>query len=127
MLKRATIWWKLKQVNRIYHPLLEKAKAEGHFETYHKLEERQWYETACLLAERRKLHPSGKGNIGRQLLITHLQQTGRLGTQVMPKPAKPSCWVVALSILAGIMIGAAITWYVTSQDISPLATHQFSF
>ena len=127
MLKRATIWWKLKQVNRLYRPLLEKAKAEGHLETYHKLEKRQWYETACLLAEQHKLYPSDKGNIGRQLLIAHLQQTGRLGSNVMPKPAKTSWWVVALSIFTGFLIGAATTWYMTSHNIGSQVTHQFSF
>lgn len=55
MTKRMSIWWKFKQLDRTYQPLLEKAVAFENRDALLKLEEQYWYQTACLLEERREL------------------------------------------------------------------------
>jgi len=55
MTKRIAIWWKFKQLDRTYQPLLDKALAFENREALLKLEEQYWYQTACLLEERREL------------------------------------------------------------------------
>jgi len=77
MTKRLSIWWKFKQLDRTYQPLLDKALAFENRDALLKLEEQYWYQTACLLEERRELrkaqmmgsthspshrHHSGNGN-----------------------------------------------------------------
>ncbi len=55
MFRKMSLWWRFKQLDRTFQPLLEKAMAFGNREALLKLEEQYWYQTACLLEERRKL------------------------------------------------------------------------
>ncbi len=55
MFKKLSLWWRFKQLDRSYQPLLEKAMAFGNREALLKLEELYWYQTACLLEERREI------------------------------------------------------------------------
>ncbi len=52
MVRRMSLWWKFKRLDRTYQPLLEKALAFGNRDTLLKLEEQYWYQTAYLLEER---------------------------------------------------------------------------
>jgi len=55
MTRRISLWWRFKQLDRTYQPLLEKAMAFENRDALLKLEEQYWYQTACLLEERREL------------------------------------------------------------------------
>ena len=55
MFRKISLWWRFKQLNRTHLPLLEKAMAFGNREAVLKLEELYWYQTACLIEERRQL------------------------------------------------------------------------
>ena len=55
MFRKISLWWRFKQLNRTHLPLLKKAMAFGNREAVLKLEELYWYQTACLLEERREL------------------------------------------------------------------------
>ncbi len=52
---KLSLWWRFKQIDRTYQPLLKKALAFENREALLKLEEQYWYQTACLLEERREL------------------------------------------------------------------------
>jgi len=69
MFRKMSLWWRFKQLDRTFQPLLEKAIAFGNREALLKLEEQYWYQTACLVEERRELqkaqayrtqHPSNR-------------------------------------------------------------------
>ncbi len=69
MFRKISLWWRFKQLDRTYQPLLEKALAFKNPEALLKLEEQYWYQTACLIEERRELrkaqayrtqHPSNR-------------------------------------------------------------------
>ncbi len=55
MFRKMSLWWRFKQLDRTFQPLLEKAMAFENREALLKLEEQYWYQTACLLEERREL------------------------------------------------------------------------
>ena len=55
MFRKMSIWWRFKQLDRTFQPLLQKAMAFENREALLKLEEQYWYQTACLLEERREL------------------------------------------------------------------------
>ncbi len=55
MFRKMSLWWRFKQLHRTFQPLLEKAMAFENREALLKLEEQYWYQTACLLEERREL------------------------------------------------------------------------
>ena len=55
MFRKMSLWWRFKQLDRTFRPLLEKAMAFENREALLKLEEQYWYQTACLLEERREL------------------------------------------------------------------------
>ena len=56
LLRRLSLWWRFKQLDRTYQPLIEKAIAFENREAMLKLEEQYWYQTACLIEERRNLN-----------------------------------------------------------------------
>ncbi len=69
LFRKMSLWWRFKQLDRTYQPLLEKALAFGNREAVLKLEELYWYQTAILVEERRELrkaqayrtqHPSNR-------------------------------------------------------------------
>jgi len=74
MTKRISIWWKFKQLDRTYQPLLDKALTFENREALLKLEEQYWYQTACLLEERRELRKAKM--MGSTQLPSHHQYTG---------------------------------------------------
>jgi len=53
--RKMSLWWRFKQLDKTFQPLLEKAMAFENREALLKLEEQYWYNTACLLEERREL------------------------------------------------------------------------
>ncbi len=53
--RKFSLWWRFKQLDRTFQPLLEKALAFENPEALLKLEEQYWYQTACLIEERREL------------------------------------------------------------------------
>ena len=55
LFKKMSLWWRFKQLDRTYQPLLEKAMAFENHEALLKLEEQYWNQTACLLEERLEL------------------------------------------------------------------------
>jgi len=55
MFRKMSLWWRFKQLDRTFQPLLEKALAFGNPEALLKLEEQYWYQIACLIEERREL------------------------------------------------------------------------
>jgi len=55
MFRKMSLWWRFKQLDRTFQPLLKKAMAFENREALLKLEEQYWYQTACLLEERREL------------------------------------------------------------------------
>ncbi len=55
LFRKISLWWRFKQLDRTYQPLLEKALAFENPEALLKLEEQYWYQTACLIEERREL------------------------------------------------------------------------
>lgn len=55
LLQRISIWWRFKQLNKTFIPLIEKANAFNDRDAVLKLEEQYWYQTACLLEERRDM------------------------------------------------------------------------
>jgi hypothetical protein len=55
LFKKMSLWWRFKQLDRTYQPLLEKAMAFENQEALIKLEEQYWSQTACLLEERLEL------------------------------------------------------------------------
>lgn len=55
LFRKMSLWWRLKQLDRTYQPLLEKAVAFENREALLKLEEQYWYQAACLIEERREL------------------------------------------------------------------------
>ncbi len=55
MFRKMSLWWRFKQLDRTFQPLLQKAMAFENREALLKLEEQYWYQTACLLEERREL------------------------------------------------------------------------
>ncbi len=65
LFRKMSLWWRFKQLDRTYQPLLEKALAFKNPEALLKLEEQYWYQTACLLEERRKLRKAQAYRIHR--------------------------------------------------------------
>ena len=55
LFRKMSLWWRFKQLDRTYQPLFEKAMAFENPAALLKLEEQYWYQTACLLEERREL------------------------------------------------------------------------
>jgi len=55
MFRKMSLWWRFKQLDRTFQPLLQKAMAFENREALLKLEEQYWYQTACLIEERREL------------------------------------------------------------------------
>jgi len=55
LFRKISLWWRFKQLDRTYRPLFEKALAFKNQEALLKLEEQYWYQTACLIEERREL------------------------------------------------------------------------
>lgn len=55
LIKKLSLWWRFKQLDRTYQPLIEKAIAFENREALLKLEEQYWYQSACLIEERRNL------------------------------------------------------------------------
>ena len=55
MFRKISLWWRFKQLDRTFQPLLEKAIAFENRDALLKLEELYWYQTACLVEERREL------------------------------------------------------------------------
>lgn len=85
MTKRLSIWWKFKQLDRTYQPLLDKALTFDNREALLKLEEQYWYQTACLLEERRELRKAKM--MGGTKFPSHRQYTGNgSSTMTTPKP-----------------------------------------
>ena len=74
MTKRLSIWWKFKQLDRTYQPLLDKALVFENRDALLKLEEQYWYQTACLLEERRELRKAQM--MGSTHVSSHRPQTG---------------------------------------------------
>ena len=67
LIRRISLWWRFKQLDRTYQPLIEKAIAFENREALLKLEEQYWYQTACLIEERRYLNQErfGKSRKGK--------------------------------------------------------------
>ncbi len=74
MTKRLSIWWRFKQLDRTYQPLLHKALSFDNREALLKLEEQYWYQTACLLEERREVRKAQM--MGTTHVPSHRHQTG---------------------------------------------------
>ena len=55
LFRKMSLWWRFKQLDRTYRPLFKKAMAFENTEALLKLEEQYWYQTACLIEERREL------------------------------------------------------------------------
>ena len=53
LIRKISLWWRFKQLDRTFQPLIEKAIAFENREALLKLEEQYWYQTACLIEERR--------------------------------------------------------------------------
>ncbi|MEC4673787.1 MAG: hypothetical protein VST68_06330 [Nitrospirota bacterium] len=53
LIRKISLWWRFKQLDRTFQPLIEKAIAFENREALLKLEEQYWYKTACLIEERR--------------------------------------------------------------------------
>ena len=72
LIRQVSLWWRFKQLDRTYQPLIEKAIAFENREALLKLEEQYWYQTACLIEERRNLaiarygYRKPHGTIGRK-------------------------------------------------------------
>ena len=61
LIRRISLWWRFKQLDRTYQPLIEKALAFENREALLKLEEQYWYQSACLIEERRMLNKARFG------------------------------------------------------------------
>lgn len=55
LFRKISLWWRFKQLDRTYLPLLKKAMAFENQKALVKLEEQYWNQTACLLEERLEL------------------------------------------------------------------------
>ena len=122
LIQRAAIWWRFKQLNRTFVPLLEKANAFNDREAVLKLEEQYWYQTACLLEEQRETR---RGRSVRQYAppphenlktaasgySSSLPHFGSERELVHGKPAVS--WMVPLVILLGILAGLGGWWVAT--------------
>ena len=114
--RKLELWWKLKNLNWSYRPRLEKAKLNGQEDTFRYLEEKYWYETACLLEERRRLRLRG--------ISPASSFSYKINTQTFKKPQSPLSpsilpnskamsdtsvvwWIVPFSLLGG----ATLIWY----------------
>ena len=121
MTKRMSIWWKFKQLDRTYQPLLEKAMAFENRDALLKLEEQYWYQTACLLEERRELRKAqmlgtassprrphaGNGNPGSS---SH-QSQGRFGSERdITYQHQNAAWRLIALILTGIVTSGFLFW-----------------
>ena len=122
LIQRATIWWRFKQLNRTFVPLLEKANAFNDREAVLKLEEQYWYQTACLLEEQREIR---RGRSVRQYApppdeglktATPWNSSGlpHFGSERELVHGKPTVsWMVPLVILLGILAGLGGWWVAT--------------
>ncbi len=114
--KRMSLWWKFKQLDRTYQPLLEKAVAFENREALLKLEEQYWYQTACLLEERRELRKAqmmgGRAPSPRRPHTrTHHQSPGRFGSErdITYQHQNAAAKLIAL-ILTGVTSLSALFW-----------------
>ncbi len=119
LIQRVGIWWRFKQLNQTYVPLLEKANAFNDREAVLKLEEQYWYQTACLLEERRELRrgrtvrkysqpPYKDPKTDNQGYSSGLPLFGSERELVHGKPALS--WTVPLVILLGLLAGVGGWW-----------------
>ena len=65
-IRKLSLWWRFKQLDRTYQPLIEKAIAFENREALLKLEEQYWYQTACLIEEQRNLRLARYGSRKRR-------------------------------------------------------------
>jgi len=121
MTKRMSIWWKFKQLDRTYQPLLEKAVAFENRDALLKLEEQYWYQTACLLEERRELRKAqmmgvtssphrrhtGNGNSS----YSPYQPQGRFGSERdITYQHQEAAWKLIALILSGLTTLGFLFW-----------------
>ncbi len=122
MTKRMSIWWKFKQLDRTYQPLLEKAMAFENREALLKLEEQYWYQTACLLEERREVRKAAMmgtsssprrpytGN-GNPPSSRH-QPRGQFGSERdITYQHQNAAWKLIALILTGLVASGFLLWF----------------
>jgi predicted RNA binding protein with dsRBD fold (UPF0201 family) len=132
MSKRLSIWWKFKQLDRTYQPLLDKALTFENREALLKLEEQYWYQTACLLEERRELRKAQ--TMGSTQFPAHHQYTGN-GNQNFSsqKPLgqfgserdityqhQNAAWKLVGFIVGGLITGGVAFWLVAVNTSTKL-------
>lgn len=76
LFRKVSLWWRFKQLDRTYQPLLEKAMAFENQEALLKLEEQYWNQTACLLEERLELRKAQ----GSRIQSPPAESTHSMGT-----------------------------------------------
>ena len=138
MTKKISLWWKFKQLDRTYQPLLEKAVAFENRDALLKLEEQYWYQTACLLEERRELRkaqmagtsvtnrrtqpssgnsvfsgPERRGQFGSEREITYQQQTG--------------AWKLIALVLSGVAMVSFLLWLFAVNEGTRLIPFTLAF
>lgn len=132
MTKRMSIWWKFKQLDRTYQPLLEKAVAFDNRDALLKLEEQYWYQTACLLEERRELRKAqmmGEASSPRRPhtgngtpVHTRPQSQGQFGSErdITYQHQKAAGKLIAL-ILTGLVTLGFLVWILAINPSTRLA------
>jgi len=134
MTKRLSIWWKFKQLDRTYQPLLNKALSFENRDALLKLEEQYWYQTACLLEERRELrkaqmmggstfpshgHHTGNGNSG---FVAHKPQ-GRFGSeQDITHQHRNAAWRLIGLILGSVVTLGFVFWLIAMNPSTKLVS-----
>ena len=124
MFRRMSLWWRFKQLDRTYQPLLEKALGFGNRDTLLKLEEQYWYQTACLLEERREIRQAKILSRNQQKArATHsngnphhkgMSNSPHFGSErELVYPQSTTHWgTVILIILVGMVLIVLTTWLV---------------
>lgn len=124
MTRKISLWWRFKQLDRTYQPLLEKAVAFENRDALLKLEEQYWYQTACLLEERRELrkaqmmgatpHTSSRPHSGNGNPIkTSQEPRGRFGSERdITYQAQNAAWKLIGFVLASMATLAVMFWFI---------------
>ena len=139
MNKRLSIWWKFKQLDRTYQPLLDKALAFENRDALLKLEEQYWYQTACLLEERRELrkaqmmgsthvpahrHQTGNGNP----VYTAHKPRGRFGSErAITHQHRNAAWRLIGLILGSVVTLGFVFWLIAMNPSTKLVSLTWMF
>jgi hypothetical protein len=138
MSKKLSIWWKFKQLDRTYQPLLEKAVAFENRDALLKLEEQYWYQTACLLEERRELRKAqmvGTATTNRRRqpanrnpVFSGHERRGQFGSErEITYQHQTAAWKLIALVLSGLGMVGLLFWLFAINESTRLIPFTLAF